>query len=152
MHYPEDTKYNLFSRVYQLLLRYILFFSHFFLQICIYANRSWSLWFLHINWNIRYFFADAYSPCIYYMHFVFMLLLVTNTSWNLVHIFTIRFCLNSPLVIRIVMRKANVLAFENCSRSSLSFQWNRSKDGVSSVSVPNVLKLLRTIWQYCSHD
>ena len=34
----------------------------------------------------------------------------------------LRFCLNSPLVIRIVMRKANFLAFENCSGSSLSFQ------------------------------
>ena len=43
------------------------------------------------NWNIRYFFADAYSPYIYHMHFVLKLLLVTNTSWNLIHVFTLDF-------------------------------------------------------------
>ena len=32
-----------FTRVYQLLLRFILFSSHVFIQICIYAYRSWSL-------------------------------------------------------------------------------------------------------------
>ena len=43
------------------------------------------------NWIIRYFFADVNSPYIYHMHFVLKLLLVTNTSWNLVHVFKLDF-------------------------------------------------------------
>ena len=64
-----------------------------FLQICIYANRSelFDLYALFPHWNIRYFVADAYSPYTYYTHFVLIVLLVTKTSWNRLHVFTLNF-------------------------------------------------------------
>ena len=96
MHYPEDRMYDQFSRAYQLLLRYILSSSHFFLHYA-FMQTDLDFYALFPNWNIRYFFADAYSPYIYYMHFVLKLLLVTNTSWNRVHVFTLVLLKQPPL-------------------------------------------------------
>ena len=84
MHYPEDTMYNLF-RVYISCFLHISLYKYAFMQ------TDLELYAFFPNWNMRYFFADAYSPYIYHMHFVLKLLLVTNTSWNLVHVFTLDF-------------------------------------------------------------
>ena len=90
MHYPEDTMYNLF-RVYISCCYDIFYFLHISLYKYAFMRTDLDLYAFFPNWNIRYFFADVYSPYIYHMHFVLKLLLVTNTSWNLVHVFTLDF-------------------------------------------------------------